>query len=164
MPYWQLFYHAVWATKYRESLISEEVEPAVYDLLRGKALALGSTVFALNGMPDHVHMVVSLPPSLSVAFFIGQVKGVASTRINKSGLIGRPFFWQEEYGVLSFDAKRLPRYVGYVENQKTHHAKTSLISVLERTGDKSSGDKPSGDKSPGDKSSGDDPPGDESPG
>ena len=161
MPYWQLFYHAVWSTKYREPLISEEIEPQVYALLRGKALALGATVFALNGMPDHVHMVVSLPPRLSVAYFIGQVKGVASTRINKSDLTGRPFFWQDEYGVLSFDRKRLPRFVGYVENQKSHHAKASLIPALERTGDK---DKPPGDEETGQENGAAPSPGDESPG
>ena len=42
-------------------------------------------------------------------------------------------FWQDEYGVFSFDAKRLPNYVAYVENQKTHHAQHSVIPILERT-------------------------------
>ena len=59
MPYWKLFYHAVWATRFRERVILPEIEPAIHDLLRSKAVGLGATVFALNGMEDHVHLVVS---------------------------------------------------------------------------------------------------------
>jgi putative transposase len=136
LPYWQLFYHGVWATRYREPLISTELEPVIYGLLRGKAVGLGAEVFALNGMEDHVHIVVAIPPKLSVAGFIGKVKAATSTRFNKSGLLNRPFFWQEEYAVLSFDRKRLPRYVAYVQNQKAHHAQAKVIPVLERTGER----------------------------
>jgi putative transposase len=136
LPYWQLFYHAIWATLYREPLISPELEPTVHGLLRGKATGLGAEVFALDGVENHVHLVVSIPPRLAVADFIGKIKGATSTRINKSGLLGRPFFWQEEYAVLSFDQKRLPRYVAYVRNQKGHHATGRLIPILERTGER----------------------------
>lgn len=132
MPYWQLFYHIVWTTKNRLPLISPDVEPVVYDLLRSKAIGLEATVFALNGVADHVHMVVAIPPKIAVAKFIGQVKAVASTKFNKSGLRELPLFWQEEYGVFSFDGKRLPNYIAYVEKQKEHHAQGTTIPVLER--------------------------------
>jgi len=92
-----------------------------------------ATVFALNGTVDHVHMVVAIPPKIAVAKFIGQVKAVASTRFNKSGLSPTPFFWQEEYAVFSFDRKRLPNYIAYVERQKEHHTQGTTIPVLERT-------------------------------
>jgi putative transposase len=135
MPYWRLFYHAIWATWHRERLIVPEVEPVIHDLLRSKAVGLGATVFALNGMEDHVHLVISVPPKLALSEFIGKVKGSTSTRFNKSGMMNRPLRWQEEYAVLSFDAKRLPQYVAYVQNQKAHHARAELIPLLERTGE-----------------------------
>jgi putative transposase len=78
--------------------------------------------------------VLSVPPKLALADFVGKVKGSASARFNKSGLLDRPLYWQEEYGILSFDQKRLPRYVDYVENQKAHF-QADLIPVLERTGE-----------------------------
>ena len=134
MPYWKLFYHFVWATRYRERVIAPTIEPVIHDLLRTKAASLGATV-ALNGMEDHIHLVVSVPPKLALADFIGKVKGAASATFNKSGLLDRPLYWQEEYGILSFDQKRLPRYVTYVENQKAHHSRAELIPVLERTGE-----------------------------
>jgi len=138
MPYWQLFYHIVWATKNREPLLTPKVEPVIYGFLRSKAIGLEGTLFALNGVADHVHMVISIPPKIAVATFIGQVKGVASTKFNKSGLSETPFFWQEEYAVFSFDGKRLPNYIAYVERQKEHHAQRTTIPILERFGDSES--------------------------
>jgi len=133
MPYSQLFYHIVWTTKNREPLLTSKVEPVIYGFLRSKAIGLEATLFALGGATDHVHMVTSIPPKIAVATFIGQVKGVASTKFNKSGLSETPFFWQEEYGVFSFDGKRLPNYIAYVENQKKHHAENNLLRILERS-------------------------------
>ena len=132
MPFWQLYYHMVWATKNREPILTPEVEPVVHDLLRGKAIGLEAVVFALNGTADHVHLIAAIPPKLAVARFIGQVKAVAATRFNKSGLPGGPLFWQEEYGVFSFDGKRLVNHIAYVERQKEHHAANTEIPILER--------------------------------
>jgi hypothetical protein len=58
---------------------------------------------------------------------------VASTKLNKSRPDRLPFFWQDEYGAFSFDAKRLPNYVAYVNRQKEHHAQGTVIPILERT-------------------------------
>ena len=136
MPYWQLFYHLVWSTKNRQPLLMPEVEPVIHGFLRAKAIGLGATVFALNGTADHVHMVAAIPPKIAVAKFVGQVKAVASTKFNKTEY-GRihPFFWQAEYGAFSFDRKRLPPVIDYVEGQKEHHAQNRTIAVLERLDD-----------------------------
>jgi putative transposase len=136
MPYWQLFYHIVWSTRNRESLLTPDLEPTVYGLLRSKAVGLGATVFALNGMTDHVHLVVAIPPKIAVATFIGQVKGIVSAKLNKSHpTLPSPFAWQDEYGVFSFDSKRLPNHVAYVERQKEHHVRGTIVPGLERAGD-----------------------------
>jgi REP element-mobilizing transposase RayT len=135
MPFWQLFYHVVWGTKHRLPLITPEIEAATYGHIRSKALGLEGTVFAVNGLPDHVHLVVSIPPRIAVATFVGQVKGVTSAKINQDVKPEPPLYWQEEYGVFSFDHKRLPNFVAYVERQKQHHASGQLYGVLERTDD-----------------------------
>lgn len=133
MPYYQLFYHLVWSTKNREPLLTSRVEPIIHNYLRTKAIGLGAVVFALNGIEDHVHVVASIPPRIAVATFVGQIKAVASTKFNKSHRDQPPFFWQDEYGAFSFDGKRLPNYVAYVERQKEHHANQKTIPILERT-------------------------------
>jgi putative transposase len=122
VPYCQLFYHLVWSTKNRQPLLVPNVESEIHDFLRAKAMGLGATLFALNGIEDHVHLVGSIPPGIAVAKFVGQVKAVASTKFNKAHPHASPFFWQEEYGAFSFDAKRLPNYIAYVDWQKEHHA------------------------------------------
>lgn len=133
MPYYRLFYHIVWATKNREPLITPDIEPIIYRFLRTKAIGLGGTVFAINGMVEHVHMVASIPPKIAVATFIGQTKGVTSAKFNQQ-YVDRPLlYWQESYSVFSFGGKRLPFVINYVEQQKEHHAKQTIIPVLERT-------------------------------
>jgi len=132
MPYWQLFYHLVWSTKDRQPFLTPAVEKEVYGYLTGKAVGLEAVVYIVGGTVDHVHMVASIPPTIAVSKFVGQIKGVASTRMNKSGISQVRFGWQDAYGAFSFDAKRLPNYIAYVERQKEHHAEGTAIPILER--------------------------------
>ena len=137
MPYWQLFYHLVWSTKNREPLLTPQAEKHIYGFLTSKAVGLNGVVYTVGGTADHVHMVVAIPPAISVAQFIGQVKGIASARFNRSSVSDVRFEWQAEYGAFSFDAKRLPDFIACVERQKEHHAQGSIIPILERmTSDK----------------------------
>lgn len=132
VPYWQLFYHLVWSTKNRAPLLTPKVERRIYSFLTSKAVGLNGVVYTLGGTVDHVHMVATIPPAISVAQFIGQVKGVASSRFNKLGSRSVRFGWQAEYGAFSIDAKRLASFIGYVERQKEHHDKGTIIPILER--------------------------------
>ncbi len=133
MPYVQLYYHIVWATKDRQPLITPTVESILYGFMRSKAIGLEGIVFAIGGDEEHVHLVTSIPPKTPVATFIGQVKGVASARLNQGRSGNEPkFAWQEDYGVFSFDRKRLPYIIAYVEKQKEHHARKTTIPILER--------------------------------
>ncbi len=133
MPYCQLYYHFVWTTKLRRPLITPKIEPVIYNYLRSKAIELDGLVYALNGVEEHVHLVGTVPPKLAVATFVGQIKGSSATRFNKEYPGEDPFFWQREYGVFTFDKKRLPYIVRYVNRQKEHHASQSVIPVLERS-------------------------------
>jgi len=132
MPYWQLFYHLVWSSKDRQPLLTPQVEKRIYGYLTSKAVGLKGVVYTIGGTIDHVDMVVAIPPAISVSKFVGQIKGAVSTRFNKSGISDVRFKWQDEYGAFSFDAKRLPNYIAYVERQKEHHAEGTIIPILER--------------------------------
>ena len=133
MPYWQLFYHLVWATQHGEPRLTPELAPAVHADLRTRAQSLGGTVFAVNGLADHVHLAVAIPPKIAIAHFVGQVKNWTSARVNRRLTEGDPrFTWQEDYGVFSFDRRRLANLIAYVEDQPEHHAQGSTIPILER--------------------------------
>lgn len=75
MPYWRLYYHLVWATKERMPLITSGIEGELHGHLRGKAHALGAIVHEVESVDDHIHMVVSILPKVSISDFVGQLKG-----------------------------------------------------------------------------------------
>jgi putative transposase len=81
-------------------------------------------------MPDHIHVVISIPPKVAVAKLIGQLKGASSHHINDKYANGS-FAWQAEYGVVSFSEKALPTIMKYVKNQKEHHAQNTVKETLE---------------------------------
>ncbi len=131
MPYWRLFYHAVWSTKNRLPLIELAWEDELYGYIWGKATALECIPHAINGTADHIHVVVSIPPKLSIATLIGQLRGASSHRINEIFVSHRSFAWQAEYGILSPSEKSLSTVVNYVNNQKKHHAENTLMNTME---------------------------------
>ncbi len=131
MPYWRLFYHIVWSTKYRLPLIESTWEADLYGYIWGKATSLGCIPHAINGMPDHIHVAISIPPKLSVATLIGQLKGASSHRVNELFVSHKSFAWQAEYGILSISEKALPTIVKYVKNQKKHHMENDIMDDME---------------------------------
>lgn len=133
MPYWQLFYHIVWSTKNRKPVIAPSAEAEIYNLIKTKAIGLGGTVSSVNGIEDHVHVVVAIPPRIAISAYIGQIKGVSSAKYNQERSPEDKIYWRNEYGVFSFDRKRLPNVVAYAENQKQHHEENRLIPILEHT-------------------------------
>jgi putative transposase len=134
MPYWRLFYHIVWGTKNRLPLIESAWEKELHGYIWGKATALECIPHAINGMSDHLHVVVSIPPKLSVATTIGHLKGSSSHRVNEFFVPDHSFAWQAEYGALTFSEKSLALVVDYVKNQRKHHAGNTLDTVMENFG------------------------------
>jgi putative transposase len=122
MPYCRLFYHFTWTTKNRQPWITPQLTTVLEKSIPSKVVGLGGRLFAVNTYLDHIHTVVSIPPTLSVAVFIGQGKGVSSLRANQSKVISGSFQWQEEYCVFSLDESRLPVCISYVNRQKEHHS------------------------------------------
>ena len=133
MSYWRLFYHITFAVKNREPLISSAIQPAIFRAITAKTAELNAIVHAIGGIEDHVHLAVSIPPKISLADFIGQVKGYSSHFINHTASPDSRFAWQEDYGVVSFGEKQLPVVVAYIHNQSAHHQQNTGFDGLERT-------------------------------
>ena len=77
-------------------------------------------------------MAVSVAPKVALAKFIGDVKGNSSHYVNHIVKPDFEFYWQDEYGVLSFGEKNLPAIVKYIHNQKQHHMDGTIIAAMER--------------------------------
>lgn len=131
MSWYELFYHFVWATKYRAPTIDVKWESELYTVVIAKCKALDSWVHAIGGVQDHIHLVVSVSPTISIATFANQVKGNSSHFVNHVLQPNYTFAWQPEYSVISFHRKHLPVMVQYVRNQKDHHSSGNLYSGLE---------------------------------
>ena len=132
MPYWKLLYHFIWGTKERLPVILPTFESDLYRTIAAKVKELDGTTYAIGGIIDHIHLAVSVPPKIAVAKFVGEIKGNSSHYINHIVKPDIEFYWQDEYGVLSFGEKNLSAVVRYIQNQKRHHADGSLIAAMEQ--------------------------------
>lgn len=126
-----LYYHFVWTTKRRQPLITERNRAAIHACVLAKAAEYDGIVHAINSVADHMHLVVTLPPTVSLAEFVGKAKGASSQLASRlaSGLT--PFSWQGEYGVTTISEQYLDTVAHYVECQAQHHANQALIPALE---------------------------------
>jgi REP element-mobilizing transposase RayT len=133
MALWRLYYHLVWATKERQPLINSDREDELYRYIIAKADALGCIVHAIGGIEDHIHLIVSIPPTLALAEFVKKIKGSSAHYLNQalSASLDK-FGWQEGYGVFSLGGKQLEQAVDYVKNQKAHHLNGIAIASLEQ--------------------------------
>ncbi len=115
--------HYVWATKNREPFLTDpQIERRIHRCISAQAQDLGCGVLALNGMPDHVHLVVQIPATLTLSQIAQKAKGVSSTLAREKLLEGDAFNWQDNYAALSVSPRHVPKIIEYVHNQKHHHA------------------------------------------
>lgn len=134
-PYTQLYVHYVWATWERLPLIDPAIEPRLYGSMRTKCQEHGCAVVALGGIADHVHLLVRLATTITVARLVAEVKGASSHLMNHEIHSRACFKWQNGYGAFTISKRAVPLVQAYVLNQKQHHAAGSLYTALERTAD-----------------------------
>lgn len=132
--YSEINLHLTWHTKLSRPLLSPSVEPMAWSCLREKAANLGDImIHEIGGTETHVHLAVSIEPTVTIADMIGVLKGYSAHEVNRrSGLARKVLQWQTGYGVVSFGTKDLPWVVAYIRNQKEHHARAGTFERLER--------------------------------
>lgn len=135
MTFWRCYYHIVWTVKHREPLITAQAEAVIFESIRAKSTELKSPILALNGVEDHLHVALNIPPKLAVAEWVRRVKGASSHTVNTRIYpdTDTHFRWQEGYGVLTFGVKNLAIVVDYINRQKEHHASGQVEAYLETT-------------------------------
>lgn len=123
-----IYAHIVWATWDRLPLLTKEIEQRVHRAIAAKCLELGGELIALGGIEDHVHMLVGLPARLSLAEFVGNVKGASSHLATHEALPTGAFFkWQGAYGAVSVSPRDLAEVSAYIGNQREHHTTKTLV-------------------------------------
>jgi REP element-mobilizing transposase RayT len=106
-------------------------ERHLFPHLEKKAHEFQTIIYALNGVEDHIHLVVSIPPRYAVAEVVKNLKGASSHFLNHCGL-PIEFSWQRGYGVFSLGEHQRPAAEAYVRAQKEHHRQGTTNRWLER--------------------------------
>lgn len=129
--YVELYYHFVWSTWRRSPFMVEEVQQPLYRYLMSVSCTHLFKLFAVNGIEDHIHVVASIPPKISISQAVKLLKGSSAHFCNHVLSLDFVFKWQRGYAALTFGKSALPNVVSYVQNQKRHHANNHLRPNLE---------------------------------
>ena len=125
----QCNYHIIWTPKYRFRVLSgaikEHLERDIHALCEWKEVE----VLELSIQPDHVHLVCSIPPKISISMFMGFLKGKLAIKLFKSypRLKQKPYwgnhFWARGYFVntVGLDEELVRRYVKHQEKEEKRH-------------------------------------------
>ena len=118
--------HCVFATKERRPFIKPELQTRLWPYLGGIARENKMKALMIGGVEDHVHVLLSLPSTLSVAKAVQLIKGNSSKWIHETFPEHQSFEWQEGYGAFSIGVSGIDDTVKYIQNQAEHHRKMSF--------------------------------------
>ena len=131
-------HHCVFATKDREPVLTPAVRERLWPYLGGIARENGMKALAIGGVADHVHILLSLPATMSVAKAMQLLKGNSSKWIHETFSELRSFGWQEGYGAFSIGVSGIDETCAYIRNQEEHHRtrtfREEVITFLQRHG------------------------------
>ena len=134
--YTQLHIQIVFAVKYRAALIHPDWEISLHKYISGIIQNSGHKPIIVNGMPDHIHILLGLRPVQSISDLVKIIKQQSSRWVNDNGLVPQRFRWQGGFSAFSYSNSDLPRVIKYIENQKEHHRKKTFkeeyLSLLEK--------------------------------
>lgn len=124
--YSQIYIQIVIAVKGRYGLISQTWEEELYKYISGIITNKGQKLIAINGMPDHVHILIGMKPSCCLSDLVREVKKASNAFVNEKRFIRSKFEWQEGFGAFSYSQSALNHVIAYIQNQKEHHKKKSF--------------------------------------
>jgi REP element-mobilizing transposase RayT len=121
--YTQNYVHLVLAVKHREAALSKDIREKVFSYISGVVTSLKHKSIIVNGVSDHVHILIGLNPNVSISATVRDIKRASATFINEEQLCKHPFYWQEGYGSFTYSRSQISRVYRYIENQEQHHAR-----------------------------------------
>lgn len=128
--------HYIFSTKERRPLLTPDLRPRLWAYLGGIARENGMGTVAIGGTNDHVHLLIRLPATLSLAKGVQLLKAGSSKWMHTTYPGLRLFAWQTGYGAFSLSTSSLPNAVAYIEQQEEHHRvhtfQEELLAFLKR--------------------------------
>jgi len=129
---WHCQYHIIWVPKYRYRVLSDKIANEVENCVRAFSEQLGCEIVELNIQIDHVHLLVFVPPKVSISSYVGTVKGRTAIRVFNRfrKLKEKPYwgnqFWARGYCVdtVGLDAEMVQKYIKYQEQKERNSEKS----------------------------------------
>ncbi len=117
-----MYVHLVFAVKNREALITKKIQDRVFSYISKIITNNNHKSIIVNGIDDHVHILIGMNPSVSISDTVHAIKRNSSLFINKERLCYKRFAWQEGYGGFTCSRSNLDRVYKYIQNQESHHS------------------------------------------
>ncbi len=124
--YTQILYQIVFGTKHREPTLEAAGRPELFRYISGLLENKKCHVYQINGVADHLHILLALHPSVALSELVKDIK-LSSTKLIKEKLLFPRFSgWQEGYGAFTYATDRKQTLINYIRNQEVHHRKKSF--------------------------------------
>ena len=118
--------HLIFSTKGRTKTITPELQEKLWPVIGGIARSKQMKALAVGGVDDHVHVLLSIPSTVSVAQAAREIKALSSKWVHETFPGKREFAWQQGYGAFSIGISNISRTVNYIEGQHEHHHKKTF--------------------------------------
>ena len=124
--YTQIYLQVVFAVQDRQCLIQPQNKEEIYKYITGIVTKQGQKMLQINGVTDHVHLLIGMKPNIALSDLVRDIKAGSSKFINEQRWIRGHFNWQEGFGAFSYGHSQLDRVIQYIANQEHHHQKSSF--------------------------------------
>jgi REP element-mobilizing transposase RayT len=133
MPsYTQSLHHVVFGTKHRRPSLNPAGREAFLAYCCGIVRGLGAHVFRINCVEDHIHILVKLPPTITISAFVKRFKLSSGNWLREQAAFSEFDRWQEKYGAFSVSWEARNDVIEYIRNQEEHHRRESFIDEFKR--------------------------------
>ncbi len=124
--YSQIYIQIVFAVNGRENLISKVHREELHKYITGIVQNRGQKMLSIFCMPDHVHLLVGIKPSIAISDLVRDIKAGSSNFINQQHWVKGKFNWQEGFGAFSYSKSQIESVIKYILSQEEHHKKTTF--------------------------------------
>jgi putative transposase len=124
--YTQLYVHVVFAVRGRANLIDIKWKEELYKYITGIITNKNQKLMIINGMPDHLHILIGMKPDCALSDLVRDIKANSSRWINEKRLVPRKFAWQSGFGAFTVGYSQIPKVVNYILFQEEHHRRKTF--------------------------------------
>jgi putative transposase len=131
-------FHCTFSTKGRRKLITPDLQEQLWPFMGGIARENGLKALAVGGVDDHIHLLLSITSTITIAKALQYIKGGSSRWIHETFPKHQLFSWQEGYGAFSIGISQVDRTIAYIQSQAEHHRKLTFqeefMQILKKHG------------------------------